>query len=200
MTDGQVKAAYAALADQYIAMFGSGEHVHADDLGLLRRHFAELAGQVVDVGCGPGHLTGYLHAMGVQVTGIDLVPEFIRHARAAYPATRFEVGSTEALGITQHGLAGVLAWYSLIHLTPTALDGALAKLRSATRRNGILVVGFVDGDEIAPFDHKVIGAHMWPVDEFARRLARAGFAEVERIQRPQDGATRPHAAIAALAV
>jgi hypothetical protein len=49
------------------------------------------------------------------------------------------------------------------------------------------------------FDHKVMTAYRWPVDEFSERLARAGFAEVERLRRPGDGTYRPHAAIAAVA-
>jgi hypothetical protein len=61
------------------------------------------------------------------------------------------------------------------------------------------VLGFFDGDEVSPFDHKVVTAYRWPVDEMSQRLARAGFTEVERERRPVDGTTRPHAAIAAVA-
>ena len=54
------------------------------------------------------------------------------------------------------------------------------------------------GARVAAFDHKVVTAYRWPVDEFSERLARAGFREVDRLQRPGDGA-RPHAALAAVA-
>lgn len=64
---------------------------------------------------------------------------------------------------------------------------------------GALVVGIFVGDEVAAFDHEVVTADRWPVDEFSERLARAGFTEVERLGRPGDGARRPHAAIAAIA-
>jgi hypothetical protein len=50
---------------------------------------------------------------------------------------------------------------------------------------GTLVLGVFDGDEVAAFDHKVVTAYRWPVDEFVERLTRAGFTEVERLQRPQ---------------
>ncbi len=64
---------------------------------------------------------------------------------------------------------------------------------------GTLVLAIFVGDEVAAFDHKVVTAYRWPVDEFSRRLADAGFMEVERAQRPGDGTRRPHAAIAATA-
>jgi hypothetical protein len=73
-------------------------------------------------------------------------------------------------------------------------------MRAAVRvALGTLVVAIFVGDEVAAFDHKVVTAYRWPVDEFSERLARAGFAEVERPQRPSDGAHRPHAAVAAVA-
>jgi hypothetical protein len=62
---------------------------------------------------------------------------------------------------------------------------------------GTLVVGFVAADEVAAFDHKVVTAFGWPVDEISERLTRAGFTEVERLERPTD--RRPHAALAATA-
>jgi ubiquinone/menaquinone biosynthesis C-methylase UbiE len=93
-------------------------------------------------------------------------------------------------------VAGVLAWYSLIHVPPEELDGVLAELRRVIRPAGTLVAGFFDGDAVAPFDHKVTTAFFWPVDEFAARLQQAGFTEIERCLRPGT-ANRPHAAVAA---
>jgi trans-aconitate methyltransferase len=83
---------------------------------------------VVDLGCGPGQLTDYLHRLGVQVIGVDPVPEFISHAKSAYARARFEVGSLASLGVDHHTLSGILAWYSLIHVAPTELDSVLAPL------------------------------------------------------------------------
>jgi trans-aconitate methyltransferase len=80
-----VQEAYSSLADQYIDLFGSGQREHPDDLQLIDRHLGHLPGPVLDLGCGPGHLTGYLRSRCPDVTGIDLVPEFIAHARQAHP-------------------------------------------------------------------------------------------------------------------
>ena len=87
----------------------------------------------------------------------------------------------------------------MIHLPPHELDGVLAEFRRVTTPGGALVLAIFVGDEVAAFGHKVVTAYRWPVDEFSERLARAGFTEVERLQRPGDGTYRPHAAIAAVA-
>ncbi|NMO56373.1 class I SAM-dependent methyltransferase [Actinoplanes sp. TBRC 11911] len=186
-----VRQSYASLAALYIDMFGATSQVDADDLALIGRH---LTGTVVDAGCGPGHLTAYLRSLGVSASGIDLVPEFIAHARATHPDVPFHIGSMDDV---EGPVDGILSWYSLIHRPPHELDGVLARFRRVLKPGGTLVVGFFDGDEVVPFPHKVTTAYFWPVDEFAARLVKAGFTEVERQRRPTDGPRRAHAAIAA---
>lgn len=194
-----VQQAYSGLSDVYIDLFASGDHEHPDDLALVDRHLGSLSGPLLDLGCGPGHLTARLRSRGRDVTGIDLVPEFVAHARRAKPTARFEVGSLTELTWPDGSVAGALSWYSLIHFRPDQLDGALAEIRRVLAPRGLLVVGFFEGGRCEPFAHKVVTAYRWPVDEMSSRLAAAGFREVERIQRPQDGDRRPHGALAAVA-
>jgi SAM-dependent methyltransferase len=195
----QVQQAYAAVAELYIGLFGTSQQVHADDLAFMEQHLSSQPGMVLDLGCGPGHLTGYLRSLGVDATGIDMVPEFIAHAKAAHPSGKFQLGSMDNLDVANHSVIGILAWYSLIHLPPRDLDGVLAEFRRAMAPAGTLVVGFFDGDDVAAFDHKVVTAYRWPADELSGRLTQAGFKEVGRLQRPSDGTRRPHAAIAVIA-
>ncbi|EWT01345.1 methyltransferase type 11 [Intrasporangium oryzae NRRL B-24470] len=199
METGEIEQAYSSLSHLYIDLFGSGQHEHHDDLRLIDDHLGHVAGPVLDLGCGPGHLTRYLRSRCPDVTGIDVVPEFISHARDAHPTASFELGSITNVTRADGSVAGALAWYSLIHFDPDQLDGALAEIRRIMAPGGVLVAGFFEGVDCEPFEHKVITAYRWPVDEFAHRLAEAGFSEVERLKRPQDGERRPHAAIAATA-
>lgn len=200
----EVRRAYGAMADRYVELFGDSALVHPDDLALIERHLRVERGVVLDVGCGPGHITEHLCSLGVDAIGIDPVPEFVDHARTARRSGRYVLGAVPGLPVADGSAAGVLAWYSLIHLLPTELDAALTELRRALAPAGTLVVGFFDGDErdgVVPFQHKVVTAYHWPVDEFSARLAMAGFTGVERWQRPgsTDAGHRPHAAIAAVA-
>ncbi|MEV4623089.1 class I SAM-dependent methyltransferase [Asanoa sp. NPDC049573] len=192
-----VRQAYASVAELYIDLFGTSQQVHPDDLAFIGRHLAGQTGPVLDLGCGPGHITEYLRALGADATGIDMVPEFIAHAQAAHPSGTYELGSFDNLAVANQSVGGILAWGSLIHLPPQDLDGVLAEFRRAMAPAGTLVVAIFVGDEVEAFDHKVVTAYRWPVDEFSERLARAGFAEVERLLRPGDATHRPHAAIAA---
>lgn len=197
----QIRQAYAALAEQYIELFGDSTEVHPDDLALITRHLSISPGTVLDVGCGPGHLTSHLRLLGVDASGIDLVPEFVDHARAAYPDSQFQIGSMDRLPVPDNSIAGILTWYSLIHVPPDDLDGVLAELRRVMIPGGTLVVGFFDGDDVVAFEHKVVTAYYWPAEELTARLRQAGFAEIDRHRRAgvHKAGSRPQAAIAAIA-
>ena len=196
----EVGRAYGVMAEPYIELVRTSE-VHGDDLALINRHLSIRPGTVLDAGCGPGHLTAHLRSLDVEAVGLELVPTFVDHARAAYPDGRYVLGSMRQLPLPNRSVAGVLAWYSLIHVRPDELDRVLAELRRVVNSAGALVAGFFEGDAVAPFDHKVTTAYFWPVDELAARLERAGFTEVERCRRPgtPEPGHRPHAAIAASA-
>ena len=193
-----MRDAYASKAGQYIDLVGGAWADDAEDTALVRRHLTGLDGPVLDLGCGPGHWTARLRSWGAEVTGVDLVPAFVAHARATYPGVDVRLGSMTDLDLGDHGAAGVLSWYSTIHLPPPELDGALATFRRLLAPAGVLVVGFFDSDdEVAAFDHAVVTAYRWPVDVLAAHLTRAGFVELERHR--HQVAARPERRYAAIA-
>ncbi len=186
------------MSEQYIGLF-DGEWRADAETALVRSHLAGLDGTVLDLGCGPGHWSAYLHSLGADVTGVDLVPEFIDYARTNFPGPQFRLGSMTDLDLPAHSVAGILSWYSTIHMPPSELDGVLAQFRRMLIPSGRLVVGFFDSDDgVAAFDHKVHTAYRWPVDEFSARLRKAGFTELQRLQQHSpDRPDRKYAAMAA---
>ncbi|MBO4161399.1 class I SAM-dependent methyltransferase [Micromonospora sp. MMS20-R2-23] len=201
MSNQPVRDAYSHMSEQYIALFDGDWQAHVDDTALVRDHLVGLDGAVLDLGCGPGHWSAYLHSLGANVTGVDLVPEFIGYARTHFPGPTFQLGSMTDLDLPDHSVAGILSWYSTIHLPPSELDAVLAEFRRMLPPSGNLVIGFFDSDDdVAAFDHKVHTAYRWPVDTFSARLAKAGFTELQRLQQQSpDRPDRKYAAIAATA-
>jgi SAM-dependent methyltransferase len=114
--------------------------------------FAELVhgaggGTVADLGCGPGYVTGHLHGAGVDVFGIDLSPEMIAIARHDYPDLRFEVGTMTDLDLADGSIAGIVAFWSVIHVPDHAMPGVFDQFHRVLRPQGQLLVGFHVGDE-----------------------------------------------------
>ncbi|WP_067451921.1 class I SAM-dependent methyltransferase [Actinomadura macra] len=184
MTEADTRTAYDAVADLYAELFGDARKSHPLDRGLIAA-FAELAGDpVADLGCGPGHLTAHLTALGRTAFGIDLSPAMITLARRAHPALRFDEGSMTALDLPDGSLGGVLAWYSTIHTPPERLPDVLAEIHRVLAPGGRLLLGtFASPDILRPFDHKVTLAYRWPLDHLAGLLEQAGLVVDARASR-----------------
>ena len=197
-----MRAAYSSASEQYIEHFDGDWDAHEVDAAFIRRHLQHSRGPVLDLGCGPGSWTAYLHDLGVPTTGVDVVPEFIDHARVAHPGPAFRLASMTDLDVPQHSAGGVLSWYSTIHVQPEELPAVLTGFRQLLAPSGTLVLGFFTGPgDVVAFDHAVVTAYRWPADLLAQHLTRAGFAEVERMQRQVvERPDRTYAAIAARAV
>lgn len=160
--------------------------------------FAELVqdaggGPVADVGCGTGYVTGYLHAAGADAFGIDLSPEMIAIARRDHPDLRFEVGTMTDLDLADNSVAGIVAFWSVIHVPDDAMPGVCEEFRRVLRPQGRLLVGFHVGDETQHTSEGYTGRSI-NVDTHHRRPSRvrgwlrdAGFTtEAELVMRPDD--------------
>lgn len=150
-------------------------------------------GPVADVGCGPGYVTAYLHDLGVDAVGIDLSPEMIATAQRDYPNLRFEVGTMTDLDLADNSVAGVLAFWSVIHVPDHAVPGVLDQFRRVLHPGGPLLVGFHVGDETQHTSEGYTGRPI-SVDSHHRRpsqvatwLRDAGFTiEAELIMAPDE--------------
>lgn len=191
-----VREAYSARSQEYVDLFGTMTSTHPSDRALVGSWATALTGAVLDAGCGPGQWTGFLAECGLDVSGIDLVPEFLARARDRYPELTFDLGRFEQLDATTASLGGVLSWYSLIHHDPADIAIPLTEFARVIRPGGGLLVGFFEGPAVEAFDHAVTTAFRWPVDELGRELADAGFEVIEAHTRTASG-HRPHGAIAA---
>ena len=193
----RVARAYDAKAGQYISLLGTVEQMHRLDRRRIGAWADLVEGHILDAGCGPGHWSDYLHRRGAQVCGIDLVEPFIKVARSRYPRIPFHISSFESLAARHVGCGGVLAWYSLIHLTPQGVPAVLSEFARSLAPGGRLLLGFFTGDALKSFDHAITTAYYWPIHDMADRLVDAGFEVVETETRC-DPNSRPHASISAV--
>jgi len=124
------------------------------DRHLLNR-FAESVqgkGLVADLGCGPGHIAKYLSERGVEICGIDLSPQMIRVAKQMSPNLDFRVGDMTALDLAGQSLAGVIAFYSIVHFDSSQLDNVLKECTRILSPGGLMLVAFHIGDEVVHVD------------------------------------------------
>ncbi len=185
-----IRACYDAVAREYAQRFADELTHKALDRELLTRFANEVRGRgdVVDLGCGPGQTTAFLHDCGAVVRGLDLSADLVREARRLHPGIPFETGDMLALPLGDDSLAGVVAFYAIVHFSPAQLRRALSEMHRVLRPGGRLFLAFHAGQGTVHVD-EFLGRPV-SLDFFyfspaviADELARAGFAGVEIIER-----------------
>jgi len=161
--------------------------VAADYAGLLRDElagrpvdraalaaFAELVqaaadGPVAEAGCGPGRITAHLDRLGLRIFGVDMSPGMLAVAQGSHPGLSFARGYLSALPVADGALAGLVAWYSIIHTPPERLAEVFTEFGRALRPGGELLLAFQAGDERVHL-HQAYG-HAITLDAYRLRPA-----------------------------
>ena len=179
----QTRASYDVVARNY-ADFVRGS---LDELPVLRSvlvMFAELArgrAPVLDIGCGPGHVSAVLAGLGLAVFGLDLSPAMIDIARSEHPGPRFDVGSMTDLPYGDASAGGALLFWSLIHIPDDRVPTVLAEVFRVLRPGAVVMLGFHVGDRV---NRKTSGygglpmqldVHLRSIDTVAEAVRQAGF-------------------------
>ncbi|NNH73150.1 class I SAM-dependent methyltransferase [Nocardia uniformis] len=129
---------FRALAAEGTDIFGEARLVDA---------MLERGSRVLDAGCGPGRVGGYLHRVGHTVVGVDLDPVLIAAAEQDYPGPTWIVGDLAAPDFPGRGIAAdfdaiVCAGNVMTFLAPATRVTALTGFASNLASTGRAVVGF----------------------------------------------------------
>ena len=108
---------------------------------------APRGARILDAGCGPGRVGGFLHEAGHQVVGVDIDPALIAAAQQDHPGPTWLVDDLALLDLPSRGIpadfdAIVCAGNVMTFLAPSSRGAVLERLRAHLRDDGRLVVGF----------------------------------------------------------
>lgn len=155
------------------------------DRAIIEPWAVTVDGPILDVGAGTGRWSGHLARLGHPVEGLEPSDRLITIARARHPAVVFHHASIEDLARCDTRWGGILAWYSMIHMSPEELPRALALLRARLSDGGSLLMSFFSGPRLEAFDHPIAAAHRWPMDKIVEALAQAGFDVIAQHSNPR---------------
>lgn len=142
-----------------------------DDLAGEARFVDAMAprgAHILDAGCGPGRLGGYLATVGHRVVGVDVDPALIEAAEQDYPGPRWLVGDLAELDLPSRGIAEpfdviVSAGNVMAFLAPSTRIQVLSRLRVHVADDGRAAIGFGAGRD-------------YEFDAFLNDAVDAGFA------------------------
>jgi SAM-dependent methyltransferase len=151
---------FRTLADQGMDLVGEARLVDA----MLAR-----GSRVLDAGCGPGRVGGYLHGVGHEVVGVDVDPVLIAAAEEDHSGPRWLVGDLADLDLRAQGVsepfdAIVSAGNVMTFLAPSTRRAVLTRLRAHVAPDGRAAIGFGAG-------------RGYPFEEFLADARAAGWEE-----------------------
>jgi SAM-dependent methyltransferase len=152
--------------ERFRAMARAGDDLAGE--ARLVDAMAPRGAHILDAGCGPGRLGGYLAQAGHQVVGVDVDPALIAAAEQDYPGPRWLVGDLAELDLPARGVAEPFdviasAGNVMAFLAPSTRAQVLSRLRAHLADDGRAAIGFGAGRD-------------YEFAEFLDHAAAAGFA------------------------
>ena len=134
--------------ERFRALARDGEDIVGE--ARLIDAMAARGARILDAGCGPGRVGGYLAAAGHDVVGVDVDPALIAAAEADHPGPRWLVGDLAELDLPARGIPEpfdliVSAGNVMTFVAPSTRVQVLSRLRAHLPDNGRVVIGFGAG-------------------------------------------------------
>lgn len=178
--ENPTRASYNRVATTYARQFVD-ELSHKPLERHLLNYFAEMVqGRICDVGCGPGHVAAYLQGRSSDVIGVDLADRMVEEAQRAHPTIPFVQADMRQLPFEDGSLAGIVAFYSLIHIPQDDIAVVLHEMHRVLQLDGSLFIGFHRGTEIRHMDEwwgedVDLDFRFFPTEDMVDWLTRSGF-------------------------
>jgi len=168
------KAGYSVVNAQ---RYGWGPDAPADarKLAVLRKFVRGPA--VLDVGCASGTYVDLLAQDGLDVTGLEAIPEFLKAAEARGRRGRFVLGGAESMPFADKSFDSTILFDVLEHLDDQAV---VAEAVRVTRQRLLVLVPLTDPPELLDnnfvFQHHRDRTHLreYTVDELTRLFTDRG--------------------------
>jgi ubiquinone/menaquinone biosynthesis C-methylase UbiE len=186
----KVEKVYDAVAKEYSEAF-SGEHEKKPKDQEILHRFAQEMGKrrpVWDFGCGPGQTTKYLKDLGVEISGLDLSEKTLEQARTVHKEIHFRKGNILELEFENDSIAGVVAFYAIVHFTEEQVRIAFREVFRVLQPGGMFLFTYHIGEETLHLDEflgkKVdIDVMFFTTDFISSGLKDSGFEKIEITER-----------------
>jgi ubiquinone/menaquinone biosynthesis C-methylase UbiE len=186
----QIEIQYDTIAKAYAEAFSDEHEKKPKDREILLRFSQKIGDRrpVWDFGCGPGQTAKYLNNLGLEISGLDLSEGILEQARTIHPEIHFQKGNILALEFENASIAGVVAFYAIVHFTKEQVGLAFREIFRVLQPGGIFLFTYHVGEETIHLD-KFLGRRInidfrtFPAGFISSCLKDSGFKMIEIIER-----------------
>lgn len=190
-TIDKIKDCYNKVAAPYAVKFFNELNYKQFDRIILAAFAKQNThkGTVLDLGCGPGQTTNYLHEQGcTNIVGIDISQEMIKIANRHLPHLNFRVDNFFSLHYQNNSIGSIIAFYAIVNLTYDELSIVLKEISRVLKQGGEFLFSFHVGDAVIHYDNFFdttvdIDFRLFDVAKVKELLADAGFRILDLIVR-----------------
>ena len=186
----KIANSYDTVAKEYAEKFYGEHEKKPQDREVLRRFARQMMGRkpVWDFGCGPGQTTQFLVDLGVDISGLDLSSALLEQARTLHPGIPFRKGNMLDLDFENQSIAGVVAFYAIVHLSEPQVKRAFHEVFRVLQPEGMFLLAYHIGEDpirVEQFLGKAFDLDFmfFNTDFISRCLEESGFENVETIER-----------------
>jgi ubiquinone/menaquinone biosynthesis C-methylase UbiE len=186
----KIEFMYDSIAKEYAEKFFGEHDKKPKDQEIFRRFSREIGDRrpLWDFGCGPGYSTKYLTTLGLEISGLDLSDKMLEQARAIHPEIRFRKGNILELDFDANSIAGIVAFYAIVHFTEEQVGMAFREVFRVLKPGGIFLLTFHIGEKTIHVDEFLgkktdIDFMFFTTDFILGCLKDRGFEKIEIIER-----------------
>ena len=186
----KVEKVYNKIAKEYAEAFLGEHEKKPKDREILCRFSQEIGDRrpVWDIGCGPGQTARYLKDLGTEISGLDLSEKILEQARKIHPDIPFRKGNILELEFENDSIAGVVAFYAIVHFTGEQVRTAFREVFRVLQPGGIFLFTYHIGEDTIHIEEFLgrkidIDFMFFTTDFIFSCLSDCGFEEIEIIER-----------------
>jgi ubiquinone/menaquinone biosynthesis C-methylase UbiE len=192
-TKASIANAYDRAADEYAAKWWNEFAAKHFDRIMLSWYATQIpqGETVLEIGAGPGEVSGFLNHLGAKCLGTDLSEQMIENARKYFPDIQFEVQDFFHLTYQPDSFYGVVAYYAIVNWPLDEIKGALEEVKRVLKSGGLFLFTFhihegEDRTDVPNFfvkDGTELTFYYFKVDDMKALVESLGFQIVDILVR-----------------
>ena len=161
------KDAYNGIANKYYNLYKNDE----SDFKYFDMFLKECGPKIIDLGCGMGHYSKYMHSKGFEVTGVDFSEGMIDIAKKNNPDIDFVVSDIFDLKtLGDKKFDGVVLAYVLQHVSKLDSFKLFDLINKFTSSKSKLLMFFREGNnESEKVSEPIDGKYQYMIDSYSKK-------------------------------